>query len=163
MMTGLDDVTIVRDVPTKLFRFTDYFKGFEKVPAIRSLFGDRTEEILSNLKVEFFSSRFGYMGVSDVDGHLLVSTYHLKHSDLKTLYLDIIHELYHLKQFLDGKQLFNEELSYVDNPIEIEAYRFTVEEAKRIGLTKEEIIEYLKVEWISEEEHKRLIKKLGLE
>ena len=163
MMTGLDDVTIVRDVPTKLFRFTDYFKGFEKVQAVRNLFGDKTEEILSNLKVEFFSSRFGYMGVSDVDGHLLVSTYHLKHSDLKTLYLDIIHELYHLKQFLDGKQLFNEELSYVDNPIEIEAYRFTVEEAKRIGLTKEEIIEYLKVEWISEEEHKRLIKKLGLE
>ncbi|MFN3621734.1 MAG: hypothetical protein ACK4TI_02490, partial [Nitrososphaerales archaeon] len=92
-----------------------------------------------------------------------VSTYHLKHSDLKTLYLDIIHELYHLKQFLQGKQLFNNELSYVDNPIEIEAYRFTVEEAKRIGLTKEEIIEYLKVDWIDEEEHKRLIKQLGLE
>ena len=162
-MAGLDDVTIVRDVPTKLFRFTDYFKGFEKVPAVRSLFGDKTEEILSNLKVEFFSSRFGYMGVSDVDGHLLVSTYHLKHSELKTLYLDIIHELYHLKQFLEGKQLFNDALPYVDNPIEIEAYRFTVEEAKRIGLTKEEIIDYLKVEWIDEEEHKRLIKKLGLE
>lgn len=161
-MAGLEDITIVRDVPTKLFRFTDYFKGFEKVPAVRSLFGDKTEEILSNLKVEFFSSRFGYMGLSDVDGHLLVSTHHLKHSDLKTLYLDTIHELYHLKQFLDGKQLFNGELSYVDNPIEIEAYRFTVEEAKRIGLTKEEIIEYLKVEWVDEEEHKRLIKRLGL-
>jgi hypothetical protein len=104
-MAGLNDVTIIRDVPTKLFRFTDYFKGFEKVPAVRSLFGDKTEEILGNLMVEFFSSRFGYMGVSDVDGHLLVSTYHLKHSELKTLYLDIIHELYHLKQFLEGKQL----------------------------------------------------------
>jgi len=126
LMAALDDVTIVRDVPTKLFRFTDYFKGFEKVPAVRSLFGDKTEEILGNLKVEFFSSRFGYMGVSDVDGHLLVSTYHLKHSELKTLYLDIIHELYHLKQFLEGKQLFNDAISYVDNPIEIEVYRFTV-------------------------------------
>lgn len=163
MMAGREDITIVRDVPLNLLRFTDYFIGFEKVPAVRSLFGEKTEEVLRNLKVEFFSSRFGYMGVSDVDGHLLVSTYHLKHSDFKTLYLDIIHELYHLKQFLEGKQIFSSELSYVDNPIEVEAYRFTVEEAKRIGLTKEEIIDYLKVDWIDKEEHKRLIRKLGLE
>ncbi len=158
----LSDVTIIRDVPVRLFSFTEYFKGFEKVPAVRTLFGDKTEEVLANLKVEFFSSRFGYMGVSDVDGHLLVSTYHLKHSDLKTLYLDIIHELYHHRQFLEGKQLFSSEYSYVDNPTEIEAYRFTVEEARRIGMTEEEIIEYLKVEWTDEEEHKKLLRHLGL-
>jgi|GEM_PF-4677210 hypothetical protein len=42
-MARLDDIIMVRDVPTKLFRFTDYFKGFEKVPAVRSLFGDKTD------------------------------------------------------------------------------------------------------------------------
>lgn len=159
----LQEITIRRDATTMLLPFTDYFQGFEKVPAVRSLFGDKTEEVLRNLKVEFFSSRFGYMGLSDEDGHLLISTFHLKNSELRILYLDIIHELYHIKQFLEGKQLFSSKYTYVDNPIELEAYRYTVEEARRLGMSEEEIADYLKVEWINEEEHERLVRSLGIE
>ncbi len=36
--------------------------------------------------------------------------------------------------------------AYVDRPTEIEAYQTTVAEAKRIGMTDEQIIEYLKTE-----------------
>ena len=32
--------------------FTDYFKNFEKVEAVRGIFGERTEEVLRNLKVD---------------------------------------------------------------------------------------------------------------
>ena len=32
--------------------FTDYFKDFEKVETVRGLFGERTEEVLRNLKVD---------------------------------------------------------------------------------------------------------------
>ncbi len=155
-------VRINRDAKTVLFPFTDYFIGFDKVEAVRSIFGDKTREVLQNLKVEFFSSKFGYMGVSDVDGHLMVSSYHLSKSDFRVLYLDIIHELYHVKQFMDGRELFSTEFEYVDSPIEIEAYSHTVKEAQRIGMSKEEIIEYLKVEWIDDDSHKRLIKSVGL-
>ncbi len=162
MYNILDGLIIKRDVPTKLYLFNDYFKGFNKVKAIQNLFGDQTENILNNLKVEFFSSRFGYMGLSDSDGHLLISTYHLKNSEFHILYLDIIHELFHLKQFQEGKQLFSSEYSYVDNPIEIDAYRYTIDEAKKIGMNREEIIEYLKVEWIDDIEHARLLKSLDI-
>ncbi|HLN45689.1 MAG TPA: hypothetical protein VK209_08285, partial [Candidatus Sulfotelmatobacter sp.] len=33
--------------------FTDYFKGFDRVEAVREYFGENTEEVLRNLKVEF--------------------------------------------------------------------------------------------------------------
>lgn len=155
-------VGINRNADVVLHPFTEFFKGFEKVEAVRSTFGEKTEEILAKLKVEFFSFRFGYMGVSDVDGHILISTHHLKNSDFKVLYLDIVHELVHVKQFTEGKQLFNSEFEYVDSPVEVEAYRHCVNEAKRIGMTDKEIIEYLKVEWVDPESHKRLVEAVGL-
>lgn len=155
-------VEIDRDAPVKLHPFTDYFKGFEDVQAIRSIFGRKTADVLKNLKVEFFSAKFGYMSVSDEDGHLLVSAHHLKNSEMKILYLDVVHELFHVKQFMEGKKLFQDEFEYVDSPIEVPAYKFTIEEAMRIGMRRDEIVEYLKVEWVSEEQHLRLLKSLGL-
>ena len=156
------NVEIHRDAEVSLYPFTDFFVGFEKVAAVRSLFGAKTAKVLAELKVEFFSQRFGYMSVSDEDGHLVVSTHHLKNADAKVLYLDVIHELFHVKQFMEGKNLFQSEFEYVDSPIEVPAYRFTVEEAKRIGMGSDEIVEYLKVEWVTEEQHARLVKTLAL-
>ena len=99
----------------------------------------------NNLEVEFNSFRRGYMGVSDDDGHLVVNTHHLKNSDYKILYLDVVHELIHVKQFMDGKNLFDEDYEYVDRPTEIEAYQITVDEAKKIGMNDHEIFDYLQV------------------
>lgn len=155
-------VEIRRNAEVKLLPFTDHFVGFEKLAAVRSLFGVKTAQVLKDLKVEFFSLRFGYMSVSDEDGHILISTNHLKNADLRVLYLDVIHELFHVKQFMEGKNLFQNEFEYVDSPIEVPAYRFTIEEAKRIGMKTSEIIEYLKVEWVTEEQHARLVKTLAL-
>jgi hypothetical protein len=155
-------VEINREAKITLHPFTDFFKGFENVEAVKSTFGPRTDEVLRNLKVEFFSSKFGYMGVSDEDGHLMVSSYHLKNSDFRVLYLDVVHELVHVKQFMDGRELFSNEFEYVDNPTEIEAYRLTVREAKRIGMSEGEIVEYLKVEWVDPDAHRRLVEAVGL-
>ena len=155
-------VKIHRKSEVRLYLFTDFFRGFEKVEAVRSTFGANTEEVLRNLKVEFFSMRFGYMAVSDVDGHMLISTHHLQNSEFKILYLDVIHELVHVKQFMDGKQLFSDEYEYADSPIEIEAYLVAVKEARRIGMSEKEIVEYLKVEWLDPESHKRLAQAVGL-
>ena len=161
-MTNMPDVEVPRSAEVALCRFTDRFKGFEKVEAVRRMFGEKTEQVLGNLKVEFFSSRWGYMGVSDEDGHLMVSTYYLKHGDAKEIYLDLIHELVHVKQFMDGEQLFDDSFEYVDRPTEIEAYRHTVQEARRIGMSDMEIYNYLKVYWMSDAEVAELAEKLGV-
>lgn len=157
----IQGVTIARNVEIQVHQFTDYFKGFDKLPCVREVFGDKTEEVLRNLKVEF-NSRWGYMGVNDEDGHLLVSSRYLKQGEEISIYLDVVHELVHVRQFLEGKKLFDDDFEYVDRPTEIEAYIHAVKEARRIGLSEEKIFEYLKTEWISDEEHQRLAKAVGL-
>ena len=131
-------VRIERKAPTKLYPFTRFFKGFEEHPAGPRPFGRHTPRVLAGIKVEFFSARFGYMGTSDVDGHLIISTHHLRDSDFRTVYLDLVHELCHVRQFRKGRPLFYPKLSYVDAPSEIEAYRFTVKEGRRIGMNDRE-------------------------
>ncbi|MEM3640389.1 MAG: hypothetical protein QXH37_00460 [Candidatus Bathyarchaeia archaeon] len=118
--------------------------------------------MLNNLQVEFAGFR-GYMGVSDIDGHLIISARYLNNGDLIDIYLDIIHELVHVKQFMEGRKLFDDRYSYVGRPTEIEAYRHTVEEAKRLGLDDSRICQYLKTEWMSEKELKKLTEILGVE
>ncbi|MBX5329020.1 MAG: hypothetical protein QHH18_06130 [Candidatus Bathyarchaeota archaeon] len=154
-------VKIRRKAKITTHPFTDYFKGFEKVEAVRRIFGEKTEEVLRNLRIEFVGRR-GYMGVSDEDGHLFVSAHYLNKGDLIDIYLDIIHELVHVKQFMEGKELFDNHYSYVDRPTEIEAYAVAVEEARRLGLSDERILQYLKTEWMSEEELEKLAKTLNV-
>ncbi len=160
---AMEGVTIRRDAPIMLHDFTDYFQGFERVKAVRDRFGERTEEVLNGLKVEFFSSRFGFMGVSEDDGHIMISTHYLMNGDEREIYLDIIHELVHVKQFQEGKKFFPEGIEYPDLPTEIEAYKIAVAEAERIGLTEEEILEYLKVPWMDNEAYARLLTNIGIE
>ena len=155
-------VRIERRAPTKLYPFERFFRGFSKIPAVQELFGRHAPKVLRNLKVEFFSARFGYMGTSDVDGHLIISSHYLRDGDFRNVYLDIVHELCHVNQFRHRKPLFYPKLSYVDAPSEIEAYKFTVQEGRRLGMTNRQLIEYLKVEWISEAEHRRLARHVGV-
>ncbi len=140
--------------------FLEYFKGFEKNPAVRGIFGEETEEVLKNLKMDFIA--FGYMGVNDKDGHLLVNKRYLSSGSKVDIYLDVIHELCHVKQHMEGRELFDPRYDYVDRPTEIEAYRYAVQEAKRIGLNAASIRQYLTVEWMSDEVLDRLIRNMGV-
>jgi hypothetical protein len=149
-------VKILRNVQVQTYPFTDYFKGFEKVEAVKCIFGEKTEDVLRNLRVEFVGSRWAYMGVSDVDGHLIVGAHYLKNGNIVDIYLDVVHELVHLRQFMDGRELFESRFNYVERPTEIEAYRHAVEEARRLGLNDKRICQYLRTEWMTDEDLKRL-------
>jgi len=142
------------------YPFTDYFKGFDQVEAVRRIFGEKTEEVLRNLKVEF--TWIGYMWISDIDGHLIVNSRYLNNGDRVDIYLDVIHELVHLKQFMEGKELFEGRYSYVERPTEVEAYRHTVEEARKLGLSDQRICAYLRTEWMSDEDLRQLANTLDV-
>lgn len=158
MKLGVD---IQRSASVTTYLFTDYFKGFENVKIIKRIFGRRTNEVLRNLKIEFIGWG-GYMLVSDIDGHLIVSANYLKKGDIIDIYLDVIHELVHVKQFMEGKKLFDERFSYAERPTEVEAYGYAVDEARRLGLGDERICEYLKTEWMSMADLKKLAKALNV-
>ena len=119
------------------------------------------DKILEETYVSLVPER-GYMYVNDEDGSLAVGADYLRTASVNYLYLDVIHELVHIKQYLQGKNLFDENYSYVDRPTEIEAYKCSVEEARRIGMDEDTLAEYIYVEWISRKEHARLLKTLGV-
>ena len=60
------------------------------------------------------------------------------------------------------KDLYDRSKAYVDRETEIEAFEYTINEARKIGLSEEEILDYLSVEWITPEEYRRLADRLGV-
>jgi hypothetical protein len=155
-------VAFPRQVSLTYHPFEEYFRGFNRVEAVRGIFGSTTSRVLRSLKVEFFSSKWGYMGVSDEDGHLVVSAHYLRTGKPRDVYMDVIHELVHVKQFRDGRELFPQGFQYATAPTEIEAYRVCIAEGRRLGMDDRELFEYLKVEWIGEAELRRLARNVGV-
>jgi len=154
-------VTIKKDVSISYHSFVDVFKGFEKVEAVRAIFGDKTEKVLAGLSV-VLSPRMGYLHIDGSNGAIIISAPYLKSADERYIYLDLIHELVHVRQYMKGMELWDERYSYVDRPTEIEAHIHAVREARRIGMKDEEIVDYLRVEWINKEEFERLLKVLNV-
>ena len=154
-------VGINRRALTGSHSFREIFSGFEEVEAVISIFRDDVEKVLDDVKLDV-KARQGYLHVDDETGHIVVSHEYLRVGDERYLYLDAIHELVHIRQFIEGKELFDQRYSYVDRPTEIEAYALAAKEAKRMGMRTDEIIEYLRVEWVTEEEFQRLLTRLNV-
>jgi len=154
---------IRRDAPLGRHPLSALFEGIEQAEALQRYFGGRAvlEEALRTTDGELVDEDM-YMYIDDSDGHLVIGQGHLRDSDLCTLYLDVIHELAHIRQYRQGLPLYDERYSYVERPTEVEAYEVTVKEARRLGLSEPDIKEYLYVEWISKREHEALARRLGV-
>jgi hypothetical protein len=154
-------VCIERNAALGSSPFLRIFGGFEKVGAVRGIFGRRTDQVLSRLRVEISDGR-GYMRINDLKGSIVINSKYLREGKEVDVYLDVIHELVHIRQHHEGKELWDKDYKYIDRPTEIEAYRVAVKEARRLGLTEEQVAEYLKVEWIPEEEFRAFLKNVGV-
>ena len=150
---------ILREVNEPQCGFTTNFKGFESVDAIRQLFGEKTDNILEDLKIEFTHDTI-YMRVTD-DGCILINPDYFQTGNHTDIYLDIIHELVHVKQVTEGKSS-NQNIRYVDRPLEIEAYEITVKEAKKLNLSEERILDYLDSELVRGSDLRKLCSTLKL-
>ena len=144
------------------YLFTDVFRGFENIDAVKRVFGKDTKRVLSRLRVMLYTGRRGYLWIDDNKGAIVVNLHYIRTADKRSVYLDVIHELVHIRQHMQGRKLFDDRYAYVDAPTEIEAYRVATEEAKRIGMSRKEIVDYLKVEWVNTTDFKRLLKAVGL-
>jgi hypothetical protein len=63
---------------------------------------------------------------------------------------------------MEGQELFDSQYDYVDRPTEVEAYRYAVQEARRLGLSDERICQYLTTEWMNDKDLKRLAEAVGV-
>jgi hypothetical protein len=158
----MEGVRINRKVRPGRHGLLDVFPGLDRSAAFRSIFSDGLrEEVLRDCKVDVVPEDM-YMYIDDDRGHVVAGLGYLKSGDAKTLYLDILHELTHIRQWHEGRELWDRRYSYVDRPTEVEAYQVAVKEARRLGLTDREIADYLRVEWTSREQHERLCRRLGV-
>jgi hypothetical protein len=154
-------IRILREPSSPVCSFISYFKGFERVKIVGRIFGEEAEEVLCSLVVEF-TEETRYMKVSDTDGRLLVNPTYLENGDMVDLYLDVIHELVHVRQFMNGRSLYEKNQSYVERETEIEAYQIAVMEARVLGLSDGEIRGYLESELLNSEELARLAEVLDV-
>ncbi len=141
----------------RLANFTDVFSGFKGVPIVKRNFGKHIDKLFAKLKVGVFDGP-GYVWVDEEKNRLMISKRYLERAVLVCLYLDVIHELIHFRQHMDGRDLWDERYDYVDRPTEMEAYRVSVKEAKRLGMNKKEIARYLYMKWLTKEQFRRLLK-----
>ncbi|MBU4119953.1 MAG: hypothetical protein KKA48_00080 [Proteobacteria bacterium] len=154
---------IHRRVEPGQYRLVELFWDIRTYGILPAIFADAEEidGVMARTKV-FVVDRRSEMFVDNDDGSITIGLTHLRQASDEFLYLDIIHELCHVKQHLQGRNLYDRSKAYVDRETEIEAYQVTVQEARRIGLKDEAIANYLRVSWITPEEHKRLVRRLDV-
>ena len=156
-------IKINKEVNVGTYSLNDIFDGLKNSSILMQIFKTKKEldDVFSKTNV-IIEKNDHYMFVKTDDASIVIGLDHLQKSDSKTLYLDIIHELIHVKQQRQGLDLYDKSYSYVDRPTEIEAYEVAVKEAKRLGMNNKEISDYLHVEWITPEEHERLASRMGV-
>lgn len=147
----------VNKVGVGVYRLGMVFKGLETSRVLQSVFGEELKKVLNETLVNINRHPW-IIWVNDENGEVNINEDYLRENDMQTMHLDVVHELIHVKQLSEGKELFDSRFSYVDRPTEIEAYQLTVEEALDMGLSRENIVDYLRVDWVTEEEHQRLVK-----
>ena len=145
------------------YRLEEVFADIRTCDILNTIFTDAEEidGVITRIKV-FVLDMPHEMFVNNDDASITIGLTHLRQASDEFLYLDIIHELCHVKQHLQGRDLYDRRKAYVDRETEIEAYRVTVQEARRIGLNDDAIAHYLCVSWITPEEHERLVRSLDV-
>jgi hypothetical protein len=105
----------------------------------------------------------GLRMVESRDDEIVVARSHLANSPAMDLYLDILHEFLHILQRKQGRPLWTgAKVPYVDRPTEVEAYAFSVAEARRLGVPDDYLREYLRVTWVTRADYRRLLRHVGV-
>ncbi len=129
----------------------------EQSPGLQRIAGDpavRTR-LLSSAAV-LIQPRPGYAFVDVSVPCIVLAEWYYREGAALDLYLDLLHELTHLRQLTEGADLWDERFSYVDRPTEIEGYAVAVEEGMRLGMSEEEVLRHLANPWMTSQEVARL-------
>jgi hypothetical protein len=149
---------VVRGLSPGEHPFLQFLPGVQESPAIRRIASAATpaDRLLTNARVRLEPGD-GYIWVDDeAPAIVLVEQYYRRGAALD-LYLDLLHELTHLRQLAEGHNLWDETLAYVDRPTEIEGYAVAVEEGLRLGMSREDVVHHLANPWMMPADVRRLL------
>lgn len=152
-----------RDAELGECRLTDVFGGLESSASLQKVFGSKaqTAKVLEHLKLRVEPNDSG-LWLDKETGTVCVGVRHLTAARGDFMYLDAVHVLVHVRQFLEGRDLYDQAFEYVERPTELEAYRYTVAEARKVGMDNEEILRYLRMDAADDSELGRLMEKIGV-
>lgn len=153
----------VRPAEPGTYAVSDVVRGLEGSRTLNAIYpdeGERSSALREAKLVVTPEDVYGY--VDDEDGTIYLGHEHLENADPLVVVLDVLHELVHVKQLREGRDLYDRRYAYVDRPTEVEAYALVVEEARELGMTEKQVADYLFVEWASPEDHRRLCRRLGV-
>lgn len=148
---------VVRNLSSGLHPYRSLLPRIEESPALHRIATPRTPigPLLDSARVQI-RHREGYCYVDvKIPAIVLSEEYYAKANPLD-LYLDLIHELTHLRQLAEGENIWDHSLAYIDRPTEIEGYAVAVEEGMRLGMAEDDVIRHLSNPWMSDEEVARL-------
>jgi hypothetical protein len=169
-----------RDLPPGNYPLLTAFPGFTEVPPFKDypvaarrrnsvakrttvqVVAERAWMYVAPHEVPPWATKYGWNPFSTATDCIVVGWNHLSRSPSITLYLDILHEFFHILQRDTGRELWDITKGYVDSPTELEAYRFSVVEARRLGVSDPFLRNYLKVEWVNAKDHRKLLSNLGV-
>jgi hypothetical protein len=146
-----------RDLPTGMHHYLEIFPRAVESPGLHRIESDpkKRELLLRDALVNLQRGPgFAYVDV-EMPCIVLAEEYY-KTGTALDLYLDMLHELTHIRQHHEGRDLWDERYAYVDRITEIEGYAVAVEEGRRLGMTDEEVISHLSNPWMDEDDVRKL-------
>jgi hypothetical protein len=152
---------VVRTLPSGDHPYRRLLPRIDQSPAAR-----RIESPLIPMSLLLDSARIrikqheGYCYVDVRIPAIVLSEEYYRAASPIDLYLDMAHELTHLRQLAEGQNLWDHSIHYVDRPTEIEGYAVAVEEGLRLGMTEDEIMRHLANPWLNDSEVARLRKNI---
>ncbi len=160
----MDFARVNRRIAAGTHPLTKAFPGLDRDAGFHKLFANNgmRAKVLDTCRIQAVPEDM-YMYINDDKGHIVAGLEYIRTAEEWILYLDVMHELVHIKQWFAGRPLWDRRYAYVDRPTEVEAYRFAVRLARGLGIAERDIADYLRVEWVSRKEHERLCRRLGLE
>src|SRR5574342_84859 len=98
----------IRPTEPGAYKVADVFDGLERSHTLATIYPDEAERlaVIRNTRlVVSTDDLYGY--VDDEDGAIYFGHAHLTKGDPTTVYLDILHELVHVKQLREGRELYD--------------------------------------------------------
>lgn len=141
---------VCRTLGLGLHPFLSLLPRAAESPALRRIAADaaKREAVLTEARV-CISLLPGYAFIDTRTPCIKLSWLYYKLGAPMDLYLDLLHELTHLRQLAEGADLWDSRFAYVDRATEIEGYAVAFEEGRRLGMTEPELRRHLHNFWMT--------------
>ena len=153
---------VVRGLPIGDYPYRALLPRIDESPVRRRIETLKTPfgTLLDGAVVRIKNRERGYCYVDVAVPAVTVTEHYYRNGNDLDLYLDLAHELTHLRQHKEGENIWEHSIDYVDRPTEIEGYAVAVEEGLRLGMTEADVMKHLSNPWMSKEEIARLRKNI---